>query len=97
MPYPTVYHMVVYQLGAKLKRSRPSHAKKKPGARVAFLSQLPFKLRLSRRRLDPSAQKRVRLWSMDEARFSLISDLGRRITLRGIKPVASISYRRENF
>lgn len=34
---------------------------------------------------------------MDEARFGLISDLGRRITLRGIKPVASISYRRENF
>ena len=34
---------------------------------------------------------------MDEARFGLISDLGRRITRRGVKPVSHVSYERANF
>lgn len=45
----------------------------------------------------PPNQVAVRLWYMDESRFGLQSVNRRRITLKGVKPVAKVQHRFENF
>ena len=36
--------------------------------------------------------KKIMYWSTDETRFGLITDLGRRITLKGVKPKAKVQW-----
>ena len=53
-------------------------------------------LRYLRFTLD-QPQARVRVWLMDESRFGLRTDLKRRLTLRGIKPVGRYQHPRACF
>ena len=41
--------------------------------------------------------RQVRYFCQDESRFGLKSLLGRRITLRGVKPVMPVQWQRDNF
>lgn len=41
--------------------------------------------------------KRIRYWCTDESRFGLLTIPGRVITLKGVKPVGNVQWKRENF
>src|SRR2546422_10807782 len=45
----------------------------------------------------PWPQQRIRAWTQDESRFGLITILRRRLTLRGIKPLAPYQHQRQSF
>ena len=94
MTYKAVYAMVHDKWGAKLKVPRPSHVKKNRVISEAFRCEF------SQHVADAIAQKRsdarsVRIFSQDETRYGLLSTARRRITQRGIKPVAEMDYRYE--
>lgn len=42
-------------------------------------------------------QRQIRYFCEDESRFGLKTELGRCITLKGIKPIAPVGWKRENF
>ena len=95
MNYKTVYAMVHDKWGAKLKVPRPSHVKKNT------IASAVFRWEFSQHLADAMAGKRsasqsVRVFSQDETRYGLLSSTRRRITQRGIKPVAEIDYRYES-
>ncbi|MBE9209842.1 IS630 family transposase [Nostoc sp. LEGE 06077] len=41
--------------------------------------------------------KRIRYWCGDESRVGLKTEIGRLITLRGVKPIGRMQWKRENF
>ena len=45
----------------------------------------------------PWPKQRIRAWTQDESRFGLITILRRRLTLRGIKPLAPYQHQRQSF
>jgi transposase len=94
LPYSTVHGIVRYQLKAKLKVGRRSHAKKDPNASKAFREELPDKLQQA----IPQAQTRpVRVFSQDESRFGLILNPRRKLTLAGVKPITVVAHRFESY
>ncbi len=91
MNYKTVYAMVHDKWGAKLKVPRKSHVKKNAVATETFRSEF------SKHVADAVAEKgadfqSVRVFSQDETRYGLLPTTERRITQRGVKPVAKIDY-----
>jgi hypothetical protein len=79
---------VCYKLGAKLKRGR------KRSHQADLQQQRQFKKKLGG--IIPVLeghfrdQRPLRYFCMDESRWGLRTELGRRITLPGVNPVASV-------
>ena len=90
VPYPTLHGIVRYQLQAKLKRPRPSHAKKHPAEAADFVKQCPRRLgtiaTLGRQTPTPP----VRVFCQDESRLGLHLPVRRRLTGYGVKPLQGV-------
>lgn len=83
--YWVVYDLVRKRWGAKLKRPRPCHSKQDSEAVDEFPHRLMSQLRKAVR-VAPDLT--LRYWVEDESRFGLKPILRRRITARGIAPIA---------
>ena len=84
MNYWVVYALVRRRWKAKLKATRPSHAKQDPEAVEQFPERLAWALRKSVR-VAPDLH--LRYWVEDESRFGLKPIFRRRITACGVSPV----------
>ena len=93
IPYKTVHKTVRYYLGAKLKSPRPSHVKKNKKKVREFEESLPTKISEIKNNTDAP----VKIFSYDETRLGLITQLGKRITLPGVRPVGQIQIVYENY
>lgn len=82
--YGTVWGWLKKAKGV-LRVPRPTHSHKKVGAAEAFKSAVAEKLEA----LGIEAGSRVRVWFMDEARFGLHTELRRRWTRRGLRPIVT--------
>jgi transposase len=83
-PYISVWRWLK-KCGGVLRVPRPSHSHKKPQAEQEFRAELGAKLAA----LGLEAGSRVKVWTMDEARFGLHTDLRRVWTRRGQRPVVT--------
>jgi len=83
--YWVVYDLVRRRWGAKPKRPRPCHSKQNSEMVDEFPHRLMSQLRKAVR-VAPDLQ--LRYWVEDESRFGLKPILRRRITARGVAPIA---------
>jgi transposase len=91
--YKTLHRIVRYRLGAKLKCPRPSHTKKDEEKVREFKESLPEIIsEISDNTKDP-----LRIFSCDESRFGLITSLGKKITLPGVRPIGQMQRIFENY
>jgi transposase len=93
MPYETVHKTVKYYLGAGPKTPRPSHIKKNEEQVREFKESFPEQLS----EIIYNNDKTVKIFSYDETRFGLITSLGKRITLRGVRPAGLIQRTFQNY
>jgi len=93
IPYKTVHKTVRYYLGSKLKTPRPSHVKKDKEAVREFEESFPTKISGIKNNTDSP----IKIFSYDETRLGLITSLGKRITLPGVRPVGQIQRVYENY
>ena len=93
IPYKTVHKTVRYYLGAKLKSPRPSHVKKNEKEVREFGESFPTKISEIKNNTDIP----IKIFSYDETRLGLITPLGKRITLPGVRPVGQIQIVYENY
>lgn len=93
IPYKTVHKTVRYYLGAKLKSPRPSHVKKNEKEVREFEESFPAKISEIKNNTDDP----IKFFSYDETRLGLITPLGKRITLPGVRPVGQIQIVHENY
>ncbi len=93
IPYKTVHKTVRYYLGAKLKAPRPSHIRKDEEEVRGFRESLPEKIS----EIKKNTELPVKFFSYDETRLGLITPLGKRITLPGVRPVGQIQITYENY
>lgn len=93
--YHTVYHTVRHVLKAKLKTPRPRHVKAEPEAQDEFEEKLPYILACLIRYLNQGQQ--IRYFVQDESRFGQRTMAGKKITLKGVKPVGMSDQKRGNF
>lgn len=83
--YWVVYKLVRKRWGAKLKRPRPCHSKQDSEAVDEFPHRLMSQLH---RAVRVAPELTLRYWVEDESRFGLKPILRRRITARGVAPLA---------
>jgi len=93
IPYKTVHKTVRYYLKAGPKTPRPSHIKKNEEEVREFKESLPDKIS----EITYNNHMDVKIFSYDETGFGLITSLGKRITLRGVRPVGLIQRTFENY
>ena len=86
--YPTIHRVVRYELQGKLKVPRPCHEKQQPGIISAFKQHLATRIRgiIDEIRYIWKDQRNISYWCQDETRLGFRTELGRKITLKGIKP-----------
>lgn len=97
--YKVVHDTVRYQMKAKLKVPRPVNIKKEEKAEEEFKKKLPEYLKVIQKYLIElkDREKRIRYWVGDESRLGLKTVAGRLITLKGVKPLGTTQFKRENF
>ena len=93
IPYKTVHKTVKYYLEAGPKAPRPSHIKKNEEEVRGFKDSFPEKIS----EIIYNNDMKVKIFSYDETRFGLITSPGKRITLRGVRPVGLIQRKFENY
>ena len=93
IPYKTVHKTVRYYLGCKPKAPRPSHIRKDEKEVRGFRESLPEKIS----EIKNNTELPVKIFSYDETRLGLITPLGKRITLPGVKPVGQIQITYKNY
>ena len=86
--YPTIHRVVRYELNSKLKVPRPCHEKQQPGIISAFKQHLPTRIKgiFDEIKCKWGKDKNISYWCQDETRIGFRTELGRKITLKGIKP-----------
>lgn len=86
--YPTIHRIVRYELQSKLKVPRPCHEKQKPGIISAFKQHLPTRIKgiIEEIKCKWGDKSDIRYWCQDETRIGFRTELGRKITLKGMKP-----------
>jgi transposase len=97
--YKVVHDTVHYKMKAKLKVPRPVNIKKEEKAEEEFKKKLSKYLELIQKYLIEAKDKtkKIRYWCGDESRLGLKTVEGRAITLKGVKPVGTTQFKRENF
>jgi transposase len=93
IPYKTVHKTVRYYLGARPKSPRPSHIKKNENEVRGFKESFPIKVS----EIINNNDLPVKIFSYDETGPGLITPLGKRITLPGVRPVGQIQRVYENY
>ena len=94
MAYKTVYQLVRYKLGAKLKVPRPQSLEQNPLSRESFKKKLPEAVRCLQDLFGNG--KAIRYMCQDETRLGLKTIGGRVITAPGIKPIGKNQWKRDN-
>lgn len=86
--YSTVHRIVRYELQSKLKVPRPTHEKQAEGVVEAFKNFLPRRIEgIVQEIKDKSGKKMdIAYWCQDETRVGFRTEVGRKITLKGVKP-----------
>jgi transposase len=87
MPYSTLYNYIKYKLKAKLKIQRPFNIKRDEVAVEEFKEKFQGELNKINLFINQESDKELKIFFQDESRFGLITNLGRKLTLRGIKPI----------
>src|SRR5262245_34363176 len=87
VPYQTLHGIVRYQLTAKLKRPRPSHAKKTSRPRRTLSNNVPAAWAPSRPEAVRAPEHPVRVFGHDASRLGRRLPLRRRITGYDVKPL----------
>jgi transposase len=93
--YKVVHDLVHYKLKADLKVPRPQSDKANKEVQASFKKKLCELIKVMIKYFGNS--KPVRIWCQDESRFGLITNQGRRITLKGVKPLGKKQWKRGNF
>ena len=93
IPYKTVHKTVRYHLKGSPKTPRPSHIKKNEEEVREFKDSLPCKIS----EIIYKNNIKVRFFSYDETGFGFITSPGKRITLRGVRPVGLMQRTFENY
>ena len=86
--YSTIHRVVRYELQSKLKVPRPCHEKQKPGVISAFKQHLPTRIKgiIEDIKCKWGERRNISYWCQDETRIGFRTELGKKITLKGIKP-----------
>ena len=90
--YWVVYDLVRRKWGAKLKSSRPSDTNQDPEEVESFHERLADSLRVV---VNVASEMNVRFWVEDESRFGLKPITRKRITAKGVPPIALQHWRFE--
>ena len=87
--YKVVHETVHYKLKAKLKVPRPVNIKQEKGAKEKFKKKLGQQIinHLEQHQNSVGIYEKIRYWGQDESRLGLKTMPGRKITLRGVKPI----------
>jgi len=91
--YKNVHRTVRYYMKAAPKVPRPSHIKKNEDEVRSFKESFPDKIS----EITYNNDMKVRIFSYGETRFGLITSLGKRITLRGVRPAGLIQRTFQNY
>lgn len=86
--YSTVHRVVRYELNSKLKVPRRDHEKQQPGIIQAFKQHLPTRIKgiIEEIKCRWGERKNISYWCQDETRIGFRTELGKKITLQGVKP-----------
>lgn len=87
--YISVWRICRYEFQAKLKTPRPQSNKQLKGARDKFKVELPEYLKNigSRVKKEIGKEQNIRYWCGDETRLGLQTVEGKKLTLKGVKPL----------
>lgn len=94
LPYKTVFDICHYKLGTSPKVARPRNPEQDLEKVEAFKKK-DFNEIVDAAKAK--AKKRVSIWFEDESRFGLITNLRRKITLKGVKPIGLKQYKHKSF
>ena len=92
--YKTVFRICHDKLGARPKVSRPKNPKQDE-EELELLKKKTFSEVIDKTKIN--SKKEVKVWFQDEARFGLITEQRRKITLKGVKPIGLKQFEFENF
>ena len=97
--YKVVHETVRYRLKAKLKVPRPVNIKQEKEASENFKKKLGQQIinYLEQHQDSVSVYEQIRYWCQDESRLGLKTMPGRKITLRGVKPIGLEDWQFEYF
>lgn len=93
--YKTVHKTVRYKLGGKLKVARPYSVNKDEKEEINFKKKLKVGLPILYSLLGKG--EKLLYFCQDETRLGLKTIGGKKITLKGIKPVGKVQWKRDNF
>ena len=97
--YQSIYRLVKGELQAKLKVARPRSNKQNTEAVARFIEQLPEQVNTLLAEAGQSGKRWEKLcyWCQDETRLGLPTISGKKLTLKGIKPVGVKQWKFEYF
>jgi transposase len=86
--YTTIHQLVRYELSGKLKVPRPYHEAQTEGVIEVFKKYLPIKLEglIAEIREKLGNDYKIAYWCQDETRLGFPTEMGRKITGKGVKP-----------
>lgn len=92
--YSTIHRIVRYELQSKLKVPRPCHEKQKSGVIEVFKQYLPERIKgiVGEIRDKWGNNRDIIYWCQDETRLGFRTELGQKITLKGVKPKQTLQW-----
>ncbi|NJQ97687.1 MAG: IS630 family transposase [Hydrococcus sp. CSU_1_8] len=92
--YGTIHRLVRYELQGKLKVARPLSKKQNPGDIEGFKNQRDAWLKNIKQWLRGTYEsfQQVSYWCQDETRLGLKTLEGRKLTLKGVKPIGKVQW-----
>ena len=97
--YGTVHQLVRYELEGKLKVPRPYHEKQNQGVISVFKEHLPIRIKGITQEIKEKwgQEQKICYWCQDETRLGFRTELGRKITLKGVKPEQLLQWHYEYY
>lgn len=94
LSYATIHRIVRYELQAKLKIPRPKSNQQEVGAVEKFVEQRPNWLNFLKEWIisEYGQIQNICYWCQDETRLGLKTMMGKKLTLKGIKPIGQIQW-----
>ncbi len=90
----TIHRIVRYELQSKLKVPRPIHEKQQPGVIEVFKQYLPERIKgiVGEIRDKWGNNRDIIYWCQDETRLGFRTELGQKITLKGVQPKQTLQW-----
>lgn len=95
LSYATIHRIVRYELQAKLKVPRPKSYKQETEIIERFVQQRPEWLKFLKEWINSEYEKgqKICFWCQDETRLGWKTITGRKLTLKGVKPVGEVQWK----